>query len=621
MSDSLNPDSLRVHMIESPRGVASDVSLRRTVSAPAGQEVEVRFQGRAQSRRAIFVRLGEPNPTSQGTEVVLGAQRSEFQLSFRAPADSNEVTLSFDLASEMANVEIANVRMLVAGKSVPLSNLAPSVTLVRGEVVDGAGASEAPTAPTPPPSSQDSQTRHKLFTHEGAKAAVRELAAEGDVPARLRLEIANPGTKIWHIQFAVPCPPIEVGKECEVKIRVRADKERKIAVAASRSGPDDWSNVGLYQTRSITPQWQELLLKFQPSLAEAKPRIQFDVGGDASAIEIGGIVFRTQDQSVDLMALPPPAAPKAPSTGPAEAAGSPWKLSRADGGEARLEMLGDDGAVMAVRIANPGNKIYSVQLNRTGLTFRKGSKCELSMELRASQPRTAAVAVSHSGAKNSELGLYSKRELSTEWKKYSFPFRPTEDSDSARVHLDLGQSPGDVEIRDVQLTVDGSRTALGPGPSPPAPSVRTTEDVAPSSPSPPQKASAASSALLEDWQFSSEGVKAMLTVRSLAPWHAEMVVEPPSSPEGRALLRRGIRSSQAPFVLRVQGKPLGPVSGPAKVELRLFAGTDLLTTKSVDLSENWRDVTLATGPGSVQPDRIEVIAPSPMVVGVSESQP
>lgn len=636
---ALDPNVLSVRLQTSPRGRASDVSLRHALTLAPAQDFEVRFQARAQWRRGIQVRLeaaGTPEPEA-GTEVILGAQYSKFQLPFRSPVDTGvDLSLCFDLGADLAGVEITDVQIVQGEKTHSLQGSIAAVTLVSEDPprtdADAAGSKPAvaaspPANDQPPPEATASKpATHQLITHQNAAATVKVLPSQGEEPSRLRLEISNPGQEPWHIQLVAPCPAVEVGQEYVVRIRIRGDQERKVGIAASRNQPD-WANLGLYENRTLTPKWQELSLKFRAELADAKPRIEFDAGGDPVAIEIASISFHAGDKSVELLDLPakavaksdPPAPDKKGPQPPTAPGATRWNLSLAAGGEATIETPPGEPPSTHVRISNPGDKIYSVQLNYPGLEFRKGANCQLSMELRASEPRGVSVAVSHSGAKNNGLGLYDKQPISKEWKKYTFTFHPTEDSNSARIHLDLGLEKGDVEVRNVQLTVDGKAGSLTVGevvpdadaPVIPAPDQGQTQTL-----------TTPLASLQNDWEFSPGNLKASLIVHSVSPWEAEMTIESSSAAAGRAILRRKLDATdKAKLVgLRFKGRSIGTgTNATLSVEVRLLSAQKTVATYRVELKQEWQEERFEIPSASASPDRLEILAgPTPVVVGVSD---
>jgi hypothetical protein len=126
-----------------------------------------------------------------------------------------------------------------------------------------------------------------------------------------------------------------------------------------------------------------------------------------------------------------------------------WSLRVAGGNRAAVEFLDDPGRVRIVihRLASDAN--YDIQLNQTRYAVAANSRYRLTFRGRADADRDVCLGFSKASAPWSNLGLYRKLQLTTDWRDYSEDFVATSDEDNARIHFDLGDAGIAVELSSV----------------------------------------------------------------------------------------------------------------------------------------------------------------------------
>ena len=127
-----------------------------------------------------------------------------------------------------------------------------------------------------------------------------------------------------------------------------------------------------------------------------------------------------------------------------------WKFLTANGGVATAEIADN---VMKITTEDAGTVDYSVQLVQAAIPLKKGAIYEVSYEAKASENRKMNTAVK--APDRSYMAYMSENaDLTTDWKKYTYSFKMTEDNDAnGRLEYNMGAagSTAAVEIRNVAV--------------------------------------------------------------------------------------------------------------------------------------------------------------------------
>ena len=134
--------------------------------------------------------------------------------------------------------------------------------------------------------------------------------------------------------------------------------------------------------------------------------------------------------------------------------GTKWlrSLRVAEGNVARWESAADNPDRVRIAIRKAETRVaYDIQLNLPRLAVRSGHQYALSFLARSDEPRAIGVGCARDHAPWSNLGLYTRIDLVTEWRSFELSFVATEDQEDARIHYDVGENGISVEISAVAL--------------------------------------------------------------------------------------------------------------------------------------------------------------------------
>jgi hypothetical protein len=144
-----------------------------------------------------------------------------------------------------------------------------------------------------------------------------------------------------------------------------------------------------------------------------------------------------------------------------------WWLHTSDGNRAALRAEPDGGGVHVVVERAERDPPHGVQLNLSRLSVRGGVRYLLRLDARSDRLRTARVGVSESYPPWSNLGAYLPVELGPEWRSLDTGFTCASDAENARIHLDIGDETGRVEVRGVRLVEAATGREVSPSLPPP----------------------------------------------------------------------------------------------------------------------------------------------------------
>ena len=130
-----------------------------------------------------------------------------------------------------------------------------------------------------------------------------------------------------------------------------------------------------------------------------------------------------------------------------------WRLSVFENNVAELDWLSRDPETLRVQIERLENRVgWCVQLNRAPVSLRSGRCYLLRFEARSDRPRQLAIGVSRNYEPWDNLGLFTKLDLTPEWRLFELDFVSSSDDDNARIHFDLADSDVSVEISKLALS-------------------------------------------------------------------------------------------------------------------------------------------------------------------------
>jgi peptidoglycan/xylan/chitin deacetylase (PgdA/CDA1 family) len=144
------------------------------------------------------------------------------------------------------------------------------------------------------------------------------------------------------------------------------------------------------------------------------------------------------------------------NTSPAGAEGSrrlgKWQFRTAGGCAARITVPSDDSEGIRIAIEKPSLQAnYDIQLNLPRLQTISNYRYAVSFRARADQTRGFSVGFSRAHEPWSNLGLYQRIEVTSEWKNFEEVFVATADEENGRIHFDVAESAIPIELSRVSL--------------------------------------------------------------------------------------------------------------------------------------------------------------------------
>jgi hypothetical protein len=112
------------------------------------------------------------------------------------------------------------------------------------------------------------------------RLAIREIEAASDVD--------------WHIQLHADKLSVRERAPYLLQFRARAAKPRPISFVVSQAHPP-WENLGLYKNVTLMPYWQSFEERFTLKADDENARIQFNLDGSGSEVEIEEVRLLRQD--------------------------------------------------------------------------------------------------------------------------------------------------------------------------------------------------------------------------------------------------------------------------------------------------------------------------------------
>jgi glycosyltransferase involved in cell wall biosynthesis len=129
------------------------------------------------------------------------------------------------------------------------------------------------------------KVKWELRCARGNRACVVYPAADDTIRVEIETAVSAPP---WDVQLNQAHFTVEAYRSYAVRLRARAEESRKFCVGVSRAH-EPWSGLGLYETRALTHDWQELELRFVCDATDDNARIHFDLGGSDIAVEFAAV--------------------------------------------------------------------------------------------------------------------------------------------------------------------------------------------------------------------------------------------------------------------------------------------------------------------------------------------
>lgn len=124
-----------------------------------------------------------------------------------------------------------------------------------------------------------------------------------------------------------------------------------------------------------------------------------------------------------------------------------WKLRCTEGGEVRLQRVGEQNEVARFEIRKRmSERSYDVMATADELPIVAGERYQFSLRIRADARRPARLTLSTTRPRTFNLGLNAQLELTPEWQDVSLEFRAGQNDRSAVLSLELGEADAAVEV-------------------------------------------------------------------------------------------------------------------------------------------------------------------------------
>jgi glycosyltransferase involved in cell wall biosynthesis/peptidoglycan/xylan/chitin deacetylase (PgdA/CDA1 family)/SAM-dependent methyltransferase len=121
---------------------------------------------------------------------------------------------------------------------------------------------------------------------------VARLSHPPSDPQSVRIEIKQNRTDAaFDTQLNLPSLRLFANRQYRFTLRARADRPRTIGVGVAM-GHSPWTNLGMYATVEIGPEWRDFEQQFQSAGDERDARIHVDAGGSDVSVELTAVTLR-----------------------------------------------------------------------------------------------------------------------------------------------------------------------------------------------------------------------------------------------------------------------------------------------------------------------------------------
>lgn len=126
----------------------------------------------------------------------------------------------------------------------------------------------------------------RLEQHDEGKG---EMSVDGDA---ILFNVTKAGGEEWHVQTFQTKLDLKDGKEYTLTFKAKAAADRDIKAQAAID-EEDWHNIGLDETASLTKDWKAFEYTFEASEVKAgNNRVGFVLGGAAGKVWIKDAVLK-----------------------------------------------------------------------------------------------------------------------------------------------------------------------------------------------------------------------------------------------------------------------------------------------------------------------------------------
>lgn len=287
------------------------------------------------------------------------------------------------------------------------------------------------------------QAARKKYPHRRSlfDEVARQLSEEPLASAAL-----SPGVNdAWRVALEQSLPALMAGVNYQLAWRMRAEAPRSVHVTIT-AGHEPWTQAGPYLPYRVGRHWQQMRVKFTPSVDELDAVLQFRLGESNETFEAADVV------------LTPLGRPKQPEF-PLDPAG--WRMSLADDAVAAVAVPQPDDRLVRVEFRPPTEEEAqrrqsdSIRLEHDLEPLSADCDYELRFDARADRGRDVEIAVAMAHEPWTELGLFQRLRLWSEWQSFCIPLRPVMTEFDPRIVVKAGGSRVPFEIGNVVVVGDG----------------------------------------------------------------------------------------------------------------------------------------------------------------------
>ncbi len=131
----------------------------------------------------------------------------------------------------------------------------------------------------------DVPRRWRLHLHSQDARATLTRPAGPAGPLRVDFGVSG-GTLPWHVQLNTPVGPLHRGDALAIRLRVRAERPRQIAVGVAMAHAP-WQGLGAYREIPVGDDWQTIELECLAERTDPLARFHVDLGADTAGVELG----------------------------------------------------------------------------------------------------------------------------------------------------------------------------------------------------------------------------------------------------------------------------------------------------------------------------------------------
>ncbi len=252
------------------------------------------------------------------------------------------------------------------------------------------------------------------------------------------VDIANPGSAIWHTQLMQVGIPIVTGDDYQISFKGRAAADRQMYFQISKSGPDDYS--GYYGAwASLTTNWQTFNYTITSDSTDSNSRLVFSMGLESADIDLDDISIINLNTNTELVL-----------NGNFAAGNTSWWTYTNAEATTTYDYVNEQ--VFSTAISNPGTARWHVQLIQNNVPIINEHNYEITFRARAEQERLINLQVTQNGPDDWSAYYWAQFPVTTQWETYTHTFVSDSTDAYARLVFDLGLETPNVEIDDITFT-------------------------------------------------------------------------------------------------------------------------------------------------------------------------